>query len=358
MDPVQGAGRRGGRRELHQRADRGDGQLPTVRQPLDGQRSTATSSTSCSATRSTRPPARPTPTNRSSSTARCRASTTWARRSNRSSPGRRCTAACIGPNEQYVDKGSLQARVDRRRCLRHAACAASSRTPATSAPTCRRRTDRSPLPMRWRSVSDAFFYRLGEKFWEMDEHNARRSDAEGQVDAEGRPGAVRVRNRDRHPTAVRVDRPHPRRRRQEGSSSTSTCSPRARQPRLLVGDNVQVAIGQGLMAATPLQMANAYSTLANGGFLLQPTIVKTIYEPLVPDLEPGMADLSKGSRLQSFETPTVQGPAGDAARDPRPDRQRAEARGQRRPRARARRDATRRASTTRPPARSSSRATR
>ena len=38
-------------------------------------------------------------------------------------------------------------------------------------------------------------------------------------------------------------------------------------PRLLVGDNVQVAIGQGLMAATPLQLANAYSTIANGGFL-------------------------------------------------------------------------------------------
>jgi penicillin-binding protein 2 len=57
------------------------------------------------------------------------------------------------------------------------------------------------------------------------------------------------------------------------------------------------------MAATPLQLANAYSTIANGGFLFQPTVVKAIYAPLVPDLSPGMADLSKGTVVQSFDTP-------------------------------------------------------
>ncbi|MDO8364997.1 MAG: penicillin-binding transpeptidase domain-containing protein [Actinomycetota bacterium] len=76
-------------------------------------------------------------------------------------------------------------------------------------------------------------------------------------------------------------------------------------PRLVVGDEVQVAIGQGLMAATPLQIANAYATLANGGFLLVPSIVKNIYQPLTPDLGPAMADLSKGEVAQSFEQPTV-----------------------------------------------------
>ena len=75
------------------------------------------------------------------------------------------------------------------------------------------------------------------------------------------------------------------------------------EPRLLVGDNVQVAIGQGLMAATPLQLANAYSTIANGGFLYTPTVVKTIFQPLVPDLQPGVADLSKGVVIRSFDKP-------------------------------------------------------
>jgi penicillin-binding protein 2 len=76
-------------------------------------------------------------------------------------------------------------------------------------------------------------------------------------------------------------------------------------PRLTVGDNVQVAIGQGLMAATPLQMADAYSTLANGGSRLQPSIVKAIYAPLTPDASPAVADLSKGTVVQSFDTPIV-----------------------------------------------------
>ena len=35
------------------------------------------------------------------------------------------------------------------------------------------------------------------------------------------------------------------------------------------GDNIQLAIGQGLLAVTPLQLVNAYATFANGGTHLQ-----------------------------------------------------------------------------------------
>ncbi len=61
------------------------------------------------------------------------------------------------------------------------------------------------------------------------------------------------------------------------------------------GDNVQLAIGQGLLSASPLQLANGYSAIANGGFVMKPELIKAIYEPGVPDsATPGYADVAKG----------------------------------------------------------------
>jgi penicillin-binding protein 2 len=68
---------------------------------------------------------------------------------------------------------------------------------------------------------------------------------------------------------------------------------------------VQLAIGQGLLSESPLQLANGYSTLANGGFVMKPEIIKAVYDPGVPDAStPGYADVMKG-RL-AFE-PNVTG---------------------------------------------------
>lgn len=45
------------------------------------------------------------------------------------------------------------------------------------------------------------------------------------------------------------------------------------------GDNVNLAIGQGYLLVTPLQMANAYAAIANGGYVLKPYIVDRAQVP-------------------------------------------------------------------------------
>src|SRR5690606_23580875 len=49
--------------------------------------------------------------------------------------------------------------------------------------------------------------------------------------------------------------------------------------RYQVGNAVNLAIGQGDTLTTPLQMAQAYAALANGGKIYQPQVAKAIMSP-------------------------------------------------------------------------------
>jgi penicillin-binding protein 2 len=69
-------------------------------------------------------------------------------------------------------------------------------------------------------------------------------------------------------------------------------------PNLQPGDLLQMAIGQGLMAATPLQLAVGYGAFANGGAVLTPHVVQAIFAPETPDGDPGFADLSQAKIVQ------------------------------------------------------------
>ena len=57
-------------------------------------------------------------------------------------------------------------------------------------------------------------------------------------------------------------------------------------PNLQPGDLLQLAIGQGLLAATPLQLAVGYAAIANGGIVLTPHVVQAILAPETPDGDP------------------------------------------------------------------------
>jgi penicillin-binding protein 2 len=63
-----------------------------------------------------------------------------------------------------------------------------------------------------------------------------------------------------------------------------------------VGDNVQLSVGQGLLAASPLQLAQAYGTLANGGDVNRPLIALALLEPGTPNSDQvGIADLTQST---------------------------------------------------------------
>lgn len=89
------------------------------------------------------------------------------------------------------------------------------------------------------------------------------------------------------------------------------------------GDLLQLAIGQGLLAATPMQLAVGYSAFANGGWVVVPQVVQRILEPETPDGEPGFADLTQAvvavqvapaSSRQIPMTPELRGPIQDGIR--------------------------------------------
>ena len=67
------------------------------------------------------------------------------------------------------------------------------------------------------------------------------------------------------------------------------------------GDVLLLAIGQGLLAATPLQLAVGYSTFANGGTVVTPHVVQAILAPETPDSGiPGVADMAQAKVVQQI----------------------------------------------------------
>lgn len=73
------------------------------------------------------------------------------------------------------------------------------------------------------------------------------------------------------------------------------------QPTLLLGDVINMSIGQGLMAATPMQLAVAYGALANGGYRMVPHVVQAILAPGTPaGSQPGYVDLSRAVLVEAI----------------------------------------------------------
>ncbi|MEY2567241.1 MAG: penicillin-binding protein 2 [Actinomycetota bacterium] len=116
--------------------------------------------------------------------------------------------------------------------------------------------------------SDVFYYQLGAQFW-----NLRSQHGDAMQDVARRLGLGQKTEIPLSPEAVgRVPDPATRRRLHD---QNPTAFPNGDWR---TGDNINLAIGQGEMAVTPLQLATAYATFANGGSVWEPRLVDKVVD--------------------------------------------------------------------------------
>lgn len=129
--------------------------------------------------------------------------------------------------------------------------------------------------------SDVYFYKIGSDFW-----NNRSVYGETPIqDAARRFGFAQD-------TGIPLPSEHdgwiptPENRRRQVEQHPNLFS----EPNWYTGDNVNISVGQGDVIVTPLQLANAYAALANGGTLMAPNIVREVRvahsEEVVRTVEP------------------------------------------------------------------------
>ena len=101
----------------------------------------------------------------------------------------------------------------------------------------------------------------------------------------------------------------------------AACSHPSEIPTLTPGDLLQMAIGQGLMAATPLQLAVGYGAIANGGNVMTPTGRAGDLRARGARRRARLADLAAGHRRRRRSRPQAR-PIPMPAERARPDRRR------------------------------------
>jgi penicillin-binding protein 2 len=155
--------------------------------------------------------------------------------------------------------------------------------------------------------SDVYFYKMGADFWD-----ARGRFGDAMQDVAHGLGLGEASNIPLpYEASGRIPDPNVRRRLHEGN-------PRAfPNGHWYTGDNVNLAIGQGEVVVTPLQLANAYAAFANGGTVYEPQVALAVLDRAgnqvreVTSLPARTVDLPPAMR-----TPVLQGLTGAIA-DPK-----------------------------------------
>jgi penicillin-binding protein 2 len=116
--------------------------------------------------------------------------------------------------------------------------------------------------------SDVYYYQLGANFWvQREQHGDAMQDVARRFGLGERTGIPL-------PSEARGRVPDPEtRRRLHEANPTAFPNPDWR-----TGDNINLAIGQGEMGMTPLQLASSYATFANGGTIFRPRVVDKVLD--------------------------------------------------------------------------------
>ncbi len=126
--------------------------------------------------------------------------------------------------------------------------------------------------------SDVYYYRIGDKFW-----NRRGEFGETPIQDAAREFGLGQKTGVELPGENPGRLPSPQQRKDAFEA----------RPDLFMtgdwssGDNINMSIGQGDVLATPLQLAEAYSTFANGGTRYQPQIVTQVTRTIDATEPPG-----------------------------------------------------------------------
>ena len=163
------------------------------------------------------------------------------------------------------------------------------------------------LPQALLVSSDVYFYGLGNDMW------TRSAEGQNILQDEVRTGSASAQKSGIDlpfekagivPTARGEGRPGAARHHLRSGRATN----------YFTGDNIQLAIGQGLLSVTPLQLVNGYATFANGGTHFRPLIALRVLAPGTPD---GAARRHgrphPGQRRDARSTPEAHGPREPAA---------------------------------------------
>jgi len=115
--------------------------------------------------------------------------------------------------------------------------------------------------------SDAYFYRVGNELWHLPTEDRFAIQYMARQLGFGRQTGIQL------PFEKGGRIPDDEVKRTLFESNPEAYNPYGDPVIWLPGDNINTAIGQGLVVVTPMQLANAYAALANGGTLFAPNIV-------------------------------------------------------------------------------------